>query len=469
MTVKENLRYIELLDKCPYLYREELEKIEDLRNRFSNQFFSEEVRQTYYDILDSVTIFLRMLLPFQYLIGMVTRYRGVALLNFNRIFDCEPISSLDLFEFLRTQNETDRKIILKHLTVDDKQRGFLYIAVENNKPKQFIKLLSESPINHNVLKGLFALHHTIQQTPDTDEFENLSCDVGTMVKYVFAYYGQLALDLANVQVPQDDAVLIDTVIQVIESVDFESETFAQNIESLSKIKNRIRPLTFTKICRYLLYYTFLGFYIAFDKDRLNVNEKETIYQIFYRNQFRNYGNIVLRKCHFILSLQDKYERENRAFNNLHNTRPKVWKVLHETTPFIEDSIERDKSASVQSEIFNFSLKSPDLKKLQSCINALALWGYIDNNPTVKHQLYYRLTGYARPKVLSKIEWHNDIKVLFLVLKVILERGEKYKLIKDFFNVTGYDEKMIGKESSYADRTKDKNIRNLLEYLYGNSK
>ena len=113
MNASENFKYIASLGECPSAFKEDSAKIKALRESIVDQnTLSKEQVECCLDILDSATILTDMLFPFQAAVGLITKYRGVELFNFNQIFNCEPISSLDLYKFLIRLSETNRRSII---------------------------------------------------------------------------------------------------------------------------------------------------------------------------------------------------------------------------------------------------------------------------------------------------------------------------------------------------------------------
>ena len=472
MNASENFKYIASLGECPSAFKEDSAKIKALRESIVDQnTLSKEQVECCLDILDSATILTDMLFPFQAAVGLITKYRGVELFNFNQIFNCEPISSLDLYKFLIRLSETNRRSIINRLTPNDENRGLLNLALESNKPQMFLPVFAKSRVNRNILMGLYGLNYGINFSQKSlDEIESDLDSFDTAVRFVFSQHEQMFHDLANIPADEDIDILIEPMVSILKNGNFEGDHFEETIAKFIKIRKRLSPITFRKVCRYITYCYVLGFYMAYDQRQFTNVEWNVINQILNRNQFNNYGSIIRRKCRMMQTKIDAYNQENLKFNSLRNKKPEIWQVLDAFEPFINESIEKDKNNCIQSEIFQFILKNPDMHRLQQCIYALASWGYIDDNLDTKRLLYYRLSGFARPSCVKKIEWHKDINALFLLIKSIYGKSKgKYEPIKFFFDVPDYKPELIGNESAYADRVQDENVKELLKHLFeGNS-
>lgn len=472
MNASESIKYIASLSECPYIFRKDSAKIKSFREWIICQnTLSDNQKECCLDLLDSATILTDMLIPFQYVVGLMTKYRGIELFNFNHIFNSEPISSLDLYKFLICQNEADRKRIINRLTPNDENRGLLNLSLESEKPQLFLSVFAKSHVNKNILMGLYALNYALNfSLQSLDEIESDQYSAETIIRLLFSQYEQMFHDLANIPADEGVDILIEPIVSILENANFEGEHFEEDIAKIIKIRNRLNPITLRKVCLYITYYYVLGFYMAFDQHQFTNAELNAISQILNRNQYKNYGVIIRRKCRMMLAKVDEYNKKNLKVNSLRNRCPELWKALEKSAPFIDISIEHDKKDSIQTEFFGANLIDTDLRKLQTCINVLASLDYISNDIKTKRLLYYRLTGFARPSVIEKIAWHKDIKVLFLLIKTIYEKSKgKFDNISNFFTTTGYQDSMIGRESAYASRVKDKVVVELMNHLYDNSK
>lgn len=463
MNASENLQYIELLKKCPTLYKTDSDRIKILRNKLSeNTTMSDEQRECWLDLLDSGKILTDMLFPMQNVIGLMTHYRGVELYNFNQIFECEPIGSLDLYDFLKSITDSERKIIINKLTLSDELRGRLILAVKAPNPKGFLSLVAKNNLDKNILMGIYGLDYGMRFSRDSQIDPNTDIRFETAISYVISRHEKMLFDLAKHSTAEDNFTMVDTIERILAKLNVELP-FRENIDDILYIKDRIRPYSFRKICRNLTYLYVLGLYVAFDRNRFDTPEITVIRRILLQNQFRNYGTIVFRKCLMKLSDIESYNSENRRYNSLKNNKPELAKIIERSFPFIEDSLVADNTGKVIGETYGCGINT-DTTKLQILINALGCWGYIDDNIETKRLLYYRITGFARPEKIGRIDWHKNISVLFLLIKTVIEKQKgKYDRIPAFFNTTGTIPK--GKESSYAERVNDKNITDLIAYLY----
>lgn len=464
MTASENLQYIKSLRECPNLYNRESHRIMMLRKELSeNTTLSDEQRNCWLDLLDSATILTDMLLPFQSAMGLITKYRGIELFNFDQIFNCKPIDSLNLYNFLKSLSDDDRNIIITKLSRNDELRGRLNLAVRATNPKEFLSLVAKHNLDKNILMGVYGLEYGMRFSQVSLIDANTEIDIETAISYIFSRHEQMVLDLANLYPTDDDSPLIDVIVRIIKIINIVSPPFEEDIDDILLIKERIRPFSFKKICRNLTYLYVLGLYMTFDKNRFGTLEISVIRQILIKNQFQRYGNVIMRKCLMMLSKIESYNRENRKYNNLKNTKPELAKVIERDSPFIEESLATDIREKRIDETYGCG-NATDIRKLQTLINALGDWGYINDDPETKRLLYYRITGFARPKTIKLIEWHKDINVLFLLIKTVLgKKRDKYKKISLFFNTPSYSQEKR-KESSYAERA-DKKIKELIAYLY----
>lgn len=465
MTASENLQYIKSLRECPTLYNREAQRIMKLRKELSeNTTLSDEQRDCWLDLLDSATILTSMLLPFQNVMGLITQYRGVELFNFDQIFNCEPIGSLELYNFLRSLSDNDRKIIINRLTRSDELRGRLNLAVRATNPKEFLTIVAKNKLDKNILMGIYGLEYGMRFSQVSLIDSNSEVDIETAINYIFSRHEQMLLDLANLYPAEDDSTLIEVIVRIIKKFESEGVPFGENIDDVISIKKKIRPYSFRKICRNLTYLYVLGLYMTFDKNRFGTPEISVIRQILIQNQFREYGSAIRRKCLMMLSTIESYNRENHRYNSLKNTKPELAEVIEQATPFIEEVLSTDNTGQNMDETYGCGRKT-NLQKLQILINALGRWGYINNDSKTKRLLYYRITGFARPERLELIEWHKDINVLFILIKTVLEKQKgKYDKIPLFFNTPMYIQEK-GHESAYATRVKDENIKDLIAYLY----
>lgn len=464
MTVSENLQYIKSLSECPMLYHREAHKIRLLRKELLEYTaMSDEQRDCWIDLLDSAMIFTNMLLPFQNATGLITKYRGIELFNFDQIFNCEPIGSLDLYNFLKSLTDNDRKIISTKLTRNDELRGRLNLAVRATNPKEFLTLVAKNSLDKNTLMGIYGLDYGMRFSQTSLIDDGKEVDIETGLNYIISRYEQMLFDLAK-HTAEDDSILVDVIVKIVKKFESEDAPFEDNIDDIISIKKSIRPYSFRKICRNLTYLYVLGFYMTFDKNRFGTSEISVIKQILIQNQFREYGSAIIRKCRTMFSTKESYNRENRLYNNLKNTKPELAEVIEQASPFIKESLSTDNTGQNMDETYGCG-RNTNLQKLQIFINALGRWGYINDDSETKRLLYYRITGFARPPIIGQIEWYKDIKVLFLLIKTVVEKQKgKYDKIQSFFNTPKYI-KEKGKESSYAERVEDKNIKALRAYLY----
>lgn len=463
MNASENLKYIESLKKCPALYKTDSDRIKILRNKLSeNTTMPEEQRECWLDLLDSGTILTDMLFPMQNVIGLMTHYRGVELYNFNQIFECEPIGSLDLYNFLKSITDSERKTIINKLTPSDELRGRLILAVKSSNPKGFLSLVAKSNLDKNILMGIYGLDYGRRFSQDPQIGSNTYIRFETAISYLISRHENMLFDLANYSNAEGNSTMVEILERILATLNVEFP-FGENIEDILSIKNSIRPSSFRKICRNLTYLYVLGLYVAFDRNRFDTPEITIIRQILLQNQFRNYGTIVFRKCLMKLSDIELYNIENRRYNSLKNNKPELAKIIERSFPFIEDSLVTDNTGRVAEETYGCGINI-DTTKLQILINALGYRGYIDDNIETKRLLYYRLTGFARPEKIGRIDWHKDKNMLFLLIKTVMEKQKgKYDRIPAFFNTIGTIPQ--GKESSYAERVNDKIMKDLIAYLY----
>lgn len=469
MKASDNLKYIDLLEKCPSLFREESTKIAEIRKGISQSTqLSDEERECYSDLLDSADILFGMILPFQHIIGLVTKYRGVALFNFNNIFNCEAISPLGLYKFLVRQNADDQKTVIKKLTGIHELRDRLLLAIESKKPKQFISMIEKSNIDKNVLMGIFALDYGQRFSAQTIEVEDdTDVNVGTFVKYVFSIYEHVILDLVHTNPNENNDELIDIIIRILREFDFESSDLTKDLTFTIEIRKRICPLTFKETCLKLMYILMMGFFTVYDRKRLDSTEIGVIKKILCQPEFKADGVKLMQECEIVLSDMDEFNHRNNNDKSLRALMPDVRMIVKRSKNFIDTAIEKNSKGTEEGETFECDV-FPSMSKVQECINALASWGYIDDNVEVKKILYYRLTGYARPDNISKITWHKDINVLYLLIKTVLDKKKgKYNNIPNFFIIPDDSKVKTGKESAYAERVKDKRILDLMGYLIKN--